>query len=103
MRGEDHPLNAALAKAAGDDHAVELTEFFTYIFRRDCFGIDPFNQNLSVLIISRMAQGFRDGKISVVQLHIFADKTDFYLLFAVFDPLHHMLPIREVGLAAIKL
>ena len=50
-----------------------------------------------------MVESLGYAEISVVQLNVLADKTDPDNALAVLDALDHMLPVREVGLAALDI
>ena len=49
-----------------------------------------------------MAQGFSDGEICIMQLHIFSDKTYFDAVFARLYSLDHLVPFAQVGRGRFK-
>ena len=102
LRGEDHALDAAVAEAAGHQHARAAAENGGDILRRQRFGIDPLDRHLCVAGRARVEERLNDAQISVVQTGILADERDGHLFVRVLDLLDERRPCLHIRLAAVK-
>ena len=77
VRGRDHALDAAIAEAAGDDHArAACREFRRQLSSVQRLGVDPLDFDMRAVRIAGVAQRLCHREIGVVQLDILADKAD---------------------------
>ena len=93
---EDHALDAAVTEPAGHEDAVAAGEHRRRVLRRDPFGVDPVDLDARAVLIARVAQRLRHGKVGVVQLDVLADQTDAHGLRAVVDLFDHAHPLGHV-------
>ena len=73
---DDLALDASVAEAAGDYNAAAIREDLADILLGDGLGIYPLDADPRAVDVACVAQSLGNGEISVVKLHIFADKAD---------------------------
>ena len=96
FRRQDHAVDPPLTEAAGDDDAVQRAQNRLRIAFRNGLGVDPADVHLSPQSIARMAQCLCHGEIGVMKLNVFAHQTDGHTSVRMFDPLHHVFPLRQL-------
>ena len=100
LRCQDHPLCAPAAKASGDDHSIDLSQFladpFRFLFK--FLRIHPLDTHLRVIGKSSVMERLHDAEIGVVQLSVFAHQRycdfDLWILHCMHDP----APVGQIGL-----
>ena len=101
FRREDHTLDSSAAEAAGDDYSVEVRELLLVVRLGQILGIDPVDADVGVESVARVAKRLGNGQIRVMELDIFADKSDFDFLFAVLDAVDKLRPLVEIRLGSV--
>ena len=96
LRRFHHALDSPSAEPAGNDDSLQAAQPAFQVFRRQGFGIDPFDFHLCIQRVSRVPERFRYGQVGVVQLYIFPDQADPDRIVLVPDTLHHRLPFPQV-------
>ena len=102
LAGEDLPLPAARAEAAGNEHAVDGLEQLGRLLVRHVLGVDPAHVHRAAAVQPRVLQRLVDGEIRVLQLHVLADERDLDGLAPLVDPLRQLVPLGEVGLRRVE-
>ncbi|MPN28053.1 hypothetical protein SDC9_175492 [bioreactor metagenome] len=95
-------LNTSVSKAAGYYNTRTFIYNICYICRINCFGIYPFNFNISSVFISGMTKCLCNRKISIMKLNIFTDNADSYFSFSCFDSTDHVYPFSEFRFGGIN-
>ncbi|MCU1222774.1 MAG: hypothetical protein JWQ42_867 [Edaphobacter sp.] len=103
--GVEHALDASLAKAAGDEDAVEVFQLVTVfegraavgVFGLEAFGFDPGDAELEVVGQGAVDEGFLEGLIAVLVLDVLADDADGDLVLGVVSAVDDVLPLGDVG------
>ncbi len=95
---QDHALNSPAPKASRNQDAFQPCQLLSVIFPGDALRIDPFDFHLNLMIISRMAQGLRHGKVCIMQCHILAHQPNMHRAGANFAVLHHLPPLIQLEL-----
>ena len=98
-----HTLDSALAKAAGNNDSGAAGELFCDIFGVHALAVNPVNLDVRTVGIARMAKRFRNGKVRVVKLNIFAHKTDIYGFVAVNYAVNHLFPFRKIKIRRVDI
>src|ERR1700676_576288 len=71
------PWDAALAKSAGSENAVELAQTRRRGFQGiNLFGFDPFEDGFVIVRQPAVEQSFPKALVSILELHVFADDGD---------------------------
>ena len=60
------------------------------------------NVDVSIIEKSSVAQSFRNGKVSIVQLHIFSHQANFHMKPPGFDMPDHLCPFGQIWLWDIQ-
>ena len=98
LRGLDHALNAAVAKAAGHDDAVHIGEDLLAGFLiGQVLALHPLDLHLTVVLKAGVVQALHHGEVGVVQFDILAHQRDGAGLAAGGDAGHYLLPFGQVG------
>src|SRR5690349_17085504 len=72
LRGQNLPLDSALAKSAWDEDAAQTLEDLLRAFLFDVLGVDLLNLDAAIVRDAAMDNGFVYALISVLQLDILA-------------------------------
>ena len=95
--GEDLPLPAARAEAAGDEHAVDLLELAHRLLVGHVLGVDPAHAHPAAVVDAGVLERLVDREVRVVELHVLADERDLDVLAQLADALDELLPLAELG------
>ncbi len=98
--GEFLAVAPSMPEASGDEDAVDV---FEEAFLGSGFDLgrgDPFDVDVAIVVIARGLKGLGDGKVSIVELDVFANESDRDALLEVFDLLHQRGEVGKVGLIA---
>ena len=98
LDGVNLSVNAAVAKAAGDQDTAHIFEDFGGIFRRDCLGIHPFDVDRGTVGHPGVLQGFHHGNVGVVKLDVFAYQGHGHILLWMLPGLYHGPPVCQLRL-----
>lgn len=71
-----HAFNTAFAEAAGNKNAVHIRKDCVRIIVLKLFCRDPLNVDSCIVCNAAVFQCFGNGKISIVQLNVFADESN---------------------------
>ena len=93
--GEDLPLPAPRAEAAGHEHAVHLLELALGLLERHAFGVDPAHVHVAAVMDARVLQRLVHGEVGVVELHVLADEGDLDGRVALADASGQRLPLAK--------
>ena len=95
----DLALAAALAKAAGDENAVERFQFRCEVWAiaLEQFSVEPADVDLRPVGEAAVNQRFSQRFIGIGQPDIFADDADGDFAFMVVEAIHDVVPARQVG------
>lgn len=63
----EHSIDASVTEAAGNKNAVDISQLFCDIVRRNGFGINPFQVNDAAVGNTAVFQGFYNADIGVVK------------------------------------
>ena len=99
--GGDFPLSAAVAKATGDEDALEAFEvgFGPGFF--NALGIDADDLDLGVVGGSGVGEGFVDAFVGVLKLDVLSDDSEADVMGGMDDALDKLAPAGEVGLGGV--
>ena len=100
--GEDLPLPAARAEAAGHEDAVHRLEQLGSLVVRHVLGVDPANANRAAAVQPGVLERLVHGEVRVLELHVLADERDLDELAPLVDPARQLLPLAELGLARVE-
>ena len=95
LRGEDFPLGAAVAEAAGNEDAVHLADDRLRAVVLDGLGVHADDLHLGVVMGAGVDERFVDRFVGVLQFDVFAGHGDGDLVFRMDHALHEALPILE--------
>ena len=88
----------ASTETAGNDNAVNVFKYGIKIdiitFQR--FRVDPVNINFGFISNARMAQGFSNAQIGIVQGYIFTDQGNFQFFFRMINIIDHLFPVFHI-------
>src|SRR5947209_603489 len=98
----DLPLDAAVAKAAGDDDAIEPDERLDVIGPLEVLAVDPLHLHVAACRPRGMAHGLGDREVRVGQLDVLADEADGQRYARSADSLGERLPFAQVRLAGAR-
>ena len=101
FRRKDHALYSSAAEAAGNDYPVQMRELALVVRLGQSLRIDPVDADMCIERIARVAQRLGYGQIRIVELNIFADKSDFDFLFAVLYAVDKLRPLVEIRLGSV--
>ena len=91
--GKDHTFDSSAAESAGNNDSVKVFEHILIGFLGELLGIYPIYVNMRVERIACMTHCFGNGEISIMQLNVFADKSDMYGVSAILDPFDKACPL----------
>ncbi len=74
--GEDLPLPAARAEAAGDEHAVDALEQLGRLVVRHVLGVDPAHADRAAVVEPGVLERLVHREVGVLELHVLADERD---------------------------
>ena len=94
--GGDLALEATLAEATGDQHAVEIGEAARGQQPFDVLGLDPVDLDLGAVVEAGMLQALDHREVGVGQADVLADQADPHRLDRLLDHRHDRLPRREI-------
>ena len=97
--GNDHPLDAAVAEAAGHNQPVAAGEKLRRGVVRHGFTVDPSDIHPGAAGVARVAQRLRHREVGVVQLDVFAHKPDGDAAAERPDAGDQFLPFSQFGRA----
>ena len=95
-RSRDLAFHTTLAKAAGNDDAVERTNSFSEE-TLDFFGLDPVDLDVGEVVDSSVVQRFNDGEVRIDKAYVLADEAYPNLLFGGENPVDEGFPLSEIG------
>ena len=95
--GGDLALDAPVAKAAGDQHAVDPRQQLGGVLVGDSLRVHPTDLHLLLVLDAAVGQGLHHGEIGVVEGHILAHQGDLHRAGGVLGPVDHGGPLGEVG------
>ncbi len=103
FRAEYHSLDAASAEAAGDDYSVNLFQRLFNIVLGKLLCVHPFDFYLCRVFVAGVGKRLGNGKVCVVQLHVFAAKRNFNGFVACGNAPEHFIPFGKVYNSGVKL
>ena len=93
--GGQHPFGPAFAKPAGhDDAVVSVQQMRAFAFQ--LFAVHPVGTHAHAVGHAAMGQRLGDGFVGVLKLGVFPHDRDVHLALGVLQPVHHVLPFREI-------
>ena len=101
--GEDLPLPAARAEAAGDEHAVDRARAARRVSSYDMFSASTQRTRTRAAVVQPgVLQRLVHGEVGVLQLHVLADERDLDELAARVDALRQLGPLAEVDVGGLE-
>ena len=97
LGGEDFSLDASVAKTAGDENSVHISNHGSRAVIFDGLGFHADDLDLGVVVGTGVDQGFINGFIGVLEFDVFSSDGDGDLVLGVDDALHKALPILKGG------
>ena len=101
--GGDHALDAAASEPAGDKDAADVSEEPVRVLFGYGFGVDPFDPDRGVRVDAAVLQRFNDADIGVVELGVFPDQGDRYILGRMPQVVHHLRPVIKVRFRTVQM
>src|SRR3984957_12952443 len=95
--GVQHPIDAALAEAAGHQNAIVTFELMFPIGAMYALGLNPMNVDLQLVRGGAVQQGFLQTLVGVFVFDVLADDGDGYLAARVLHALEHGDPAAEIA------
>ena len=99
----DHTFDSAVAEAAGNEDSVYITQNVLYVFGRNGFGIHPFDIYDTAIRNAAVFQRFHDADISIMELGIFADKSDRRFSGRSPQGFHHGFPVGKIRFGTVQI
>src|SRR5580658_3038732 len=104
LNGVDHALDAALAKAAGDEDAVVATQARGRGFWGvDFFGFDPFENGFLIVGEAAVEKGFAEAFVGVFELDVFSYYRDADFAGGIVHAINEIEPGAHVGRPVLQL
>ena len=93
----DHPLDAAVAEAAGDDDAVRIAQLFgAAALVHQMLAVHPLDLDLALVLKAGVVQALHNAEVGIVQLDILAHQCDGAGLTAGGDAADQLLSLGGV-------
>ena len=91
-----------MTKAARYDDTVAVHKDLCGVIMGYRLGVYPLYINCGIIDYTAVTESFGYGKICVVKLHIFSNKSDSYIFVCILCAAHHLGPLCQVGSAVRK-
>ena len=94
----DHPLDAAVAEAAGNDDAVRIAQLIgAAALVHQMLAVHPLDLDLALILKAGVVQALHNAEVGIVQLDILAHQCDGAGLAAGGDAADQLLPLSQIA------